>query len=146
MNVELATMTADDYDAVLDLWRSTENVGLSSADTRESIHAYLERNPDLSLVARSGGRVIGALLAGHDGRRGYLHHLAVAPEYRRQGIGTALVDASLARLAAAGIGKCHIFLFHQNDDGQAFWASAGWSLRTDLKVMSRSIAEGARQP
>lgn len=140
MNAELATMTANDYDAVLALWRSTENVGLSTADTRESIHAYLDRNPGLSLVARSGDRVIGAVLAGHDGRRGYLHHLAVAPEYRRQGVGTVLVDTCLARLAAAGIQKCHIHLFHQNDDGQEFWASAGWSLRTDLKVMSKSSA------
>jgi ribosomal protein S18 acetylase RimI-like enzyme len=139
MNAQLATMTADDYDAVLDLWRSTENVGLSNADTRESIHAYLDRNPGLSLVACSAGRVVGAVLAGHDGRRGYLHHLAVTPQFRHQGIGTALVDACLTRLAAAGIGKCHIFLFHQNDDGQDFWTNAGWSLRTDLKIMSKSI-------
>jgi len=130
-------MLPSDYDEVRALWQATENVGLSGADSRESIQAYLERNPRLSLVARRGGKIIGALLAGHDGRRGYLHHLAVAGALRRQGLARRLVDDCLARLRACGIQKCHIFIFDENREGQAFWSGTGWTVRTDLQVMSR---------
>jgi N-acetylglutamate synthase len=138
MPFDISPMTADDYGEVAALWRRTEGIGLDEdVDSRQGIAAYLDRNPGLSFVARSGSRVVGAVLSGHDGRRGYLHHLAAAPEHRRQGIGRALVDACLTALAAAGIPKCNIFLFADNDLGKAFWQHNGWQQRNDLNVLQK---------
>jgi putative acetyltransferase len=129
-----------DYDAVLALWRSCEGIGLSESDTREAIAVYLVRNPGLSLVAlNEGGVIVGAVLGGHDGRRGYLHHLAVAPPHRGRGLGRRLVDEALIRLRRLGIQKCNIFLFADNAAGRTFWLHEGWTAREDLVVMQKAL-------
>ncbi len=135
----IQTFLLDDFDEVLALWQATPGVGLSDVDSRACIAAYLARNPGLSFVARAEGRLVGAVLCGTDGRRGYLHHLAVHSEFRRQGIGQALVERCLARLKAQGINKCHLFVFAANADGRAFWEHSGWKQRTDLEIMSKGI-------
>jgi N-acetylglutamate synthase len=140
VNIPVTEMTPADYDDVLALWQCTENVGLSDADSRENVRAYFVRNPGLSLVARHDGRLVGAVLCGHDGRRGYLHHLAVAPEYRRGGIGTRLVETCLSLLARVGIPKVNIFLFRDNDAGRRFWLRKGWTERGELDVLSKETA------
>ena len=139
MKVDISPFAMDSYDDVLALWHQCEGVGLSDADSRESIQAYLERNSGMSFVALSDGKVMGAVLCGHDGRRGYLHHLAVAPSCRRRGVGRQLVDHCTAALADAGIRKCHIFTFESNADGISFWSAAGWIPRSDIGVMSKLI-------
>jgi ribosomal protein S18 acetylase RimI-like enzyme len=93
----------------------------------------------MSFVARAATNVVGAVLCGHDGRRGYLHHLAVAPEHRHQGLGKRLVEACLERLAAIGIIKCNIFLFANNETGEAFWTHKGWIKREDLEVLQKTL-------
>ena len=128
--------------AVIALWRRTEGVGLNESDTRRAIAAYLRRNPRLSFVAEQGGRIIGAVLCGHDGRRGYLHHLAVAGRHRKRGIGRQLVNACLAKLRKAGIPKCNIFIFANNAAGMKFWTHIGWSLRTELRLMQIRLDDG----
>ena len=132
----------EDFDAVIALWQRTEGVGLNESDTRRAITAFLRRNPRLSFVAKQGGRIIGAVLCGHDGRRGYLHHLAVSKRHRRRGIGRLLVNACLAKLRQAGIQKCNIFIFANNADGMKFWAHTGWSLRTELRLMQIRLGDG----
>jgi putative acetyltransferase len=132
----------EDFDAVIALWRRTEGVGLNESDTRLAITAFLRRNPRLSFVAEQGGRIIGAVLCGHDGRRGYLHHLAVSKRHRRRGIGRLLVNACLAKLRKAGIQKCNIFIFANNAAGMKFWAHTGWSLRTELRLMQIRLNDG----
>jgi len=139
----LRAMTPADYDAVLALWQSSEGIGLNESDTREAIAAYLARNPGFSLVAETEGVIVGALLCGHDGRRGYLHHLAVASPHRRRGLGRTLVGESLARLRAQGITKCNIFLFANNAAGRAFWLREGWAPREDLVVVQKAISASA---
>ena len=124
-----------DYDAVIALWRRTEGVGLNESATRSAIAAFLRRNPNLSFVVENDGRIIGAVLCGHDGRRGYLHHLAVSKRHRCRGIGRQLVNACLAKLRKAGISKCNIFIFANNAEGMKFWKHTGWSLRTELRLM-----------
>ncbi len=111
MPVQIHPMTIADYDQVLALWQQCEGVGLGAADSRDNIAAYLIRNPNMSFIARSDESLIGAVLCGHDGRRGYLHHLAVHPTARRQGIARQLVDRCLRELQRAGIAKCHLFVF-----------------------------------
>jgi ribosomal protein S18 acetylase RimI-like enzyme len=135
----IAPFTIEAYDDVLALWRACEGVGLSDADSRDNIRAYLARNPGLSFIALTEGHVVGAILAGHDGRRGHIHHLAVHPDFRRQGLGRRLVDHALTALAREGIRKCHLFVFHTNTECIAVWESAGWTRRSDIGVMSRVI-------
>ena len=136
----------EDFDAVVALWRRTEGVGLNESDTRRAIAAFLRRNPRLSFVAEKDGRIIGAVLCGHDGRRGYLHHLVVSKRHRRRGIGRQLVDACLAKLRKAGIQKCNIFIFASNAEGMKFWTHTGWSLWTELRLMQTPLGDrgGAR--
>ena len=131
----------EDFDAVIALWQRTEGVGLNESDTRRAITAFLRRNPRLSFVAEQGGRIIGAVLCGHDGRSGYLHHLAVSKRHRRRGIGRRLVNACLAKLHKAGIQKCNIFIFANNAAGMKFWAHTGWSLRTELRLMQIRLGD-----
>lgn len=136
-DIKILDMTIDDYDEVIRLWNNTEGIGLSNSDTKKNIDYYLRRNPGLSLVAKIDGMVIGAILCGHDGRRGYIHHLAVYTKYRGFGIGSSLVDCSLNKLRLLGIDKCHIFVFEINTEGMRFWERTGWIKRYDLSLMSR---------
>ena len=137
MSIVIREMAAQDYDEVLALWRTSEGVGLSDADSEESIARYLDRNPGLSFVARDGEHLVGAILCGHDGRRGYIHHLAVSESHRRQGLGRALMERCLSALRRDGIGKCHIFVFADSQDTIAFWKSIGWTRRVELVMMSQ---------
>ncbi len=139
MNIDISQFEIRSYEEVLALWQQCDGIGLSDADSRQSIQAYLKRNPGMSFVARLDSTVVGAVLAGHDGRRGYINHLAVHPDCRRQGIGRRLVQRCLEALEEAGIRKAHIFIFHDNCDGIAFWKSVGWTERTDIGVISKMI-------
>jgi ribosomal protein S18 acetylase RimI-like enzyme len=132
-------MAIDDYDVVLALWEASEGVGLGESDTRPAIASYLDRNRGLSLIAEDDRGIAGAVLCGHDGRRGYLHHLAVAVSHRGRGLGRALVDACLDGLRAQGIARCTIVVYADNADGEAFWTRTGWVGRGDLRVMQRAI-------
>lgn len=140
MNFIISPLTLDVYENVMTLWKESEGIGLSGADSKESLRFYLERNPKLSLVAMDeNGMLVGAILCGHDGRRGYIHHLAVRSDCRRQGIGRILVEEVLSRLRALGIQKCHLFIFNDNVSAIAFWKSLGWIPRTDISVISKDI-------
>jgi putative acetyltransferase len=142
MNIAISELTIDQYDEVVDLWRRCEGVGLSSADSRDRIEVYLDRNPGMSFVAGNEGQVVGAVLCGHDGRRGYIHHLAVDPRFRRKGIGKTLADHCLRGLRSAGIQKCHLFVFNDNETAIRFWEAEGWTVRTDISVISKVIEQG----
>lgn len=139
MNVTISNFTIESYDRVLHLWKQCEGVGLSDSDSKENIQLYLDRNPGLSLIAEQDDKLVGVILAGHDGRRGYLHHLAVSPNNRRQGIGKLMADTCLKRLKDAGILKCHILIFNNNASGLKFWESIGWNFRNDISIVSRVI-------
>jgi len=139
MNPTIVSFDISAYDGALALWRRCEGVGLSDADSKEYVQAYLQRNPEMSFVAKAGGETVGVILGGHDGRRGYIHHLAVDSSWRRQGIARQLVEKCLGALKASGIQKTHIFIFNNNASGIAFWESVGWTYRTDISVISRTI-------
>ena len=138
MDLRLLPMTPCDLADVLRLWAATGGVGLNESDTPDQLRAFLDRNPGLSLVARDGLRLIGAVLCGHDGRRGYLHHLAILPQYRGRGLGRQLVEMCLIALGTLGILKCNIFLYADNSTGERFWSHCGWKARADLKVLQRT--------
>lgn len=139
MNVTISEFSIDHYDDVYALWEQSAGVELSGADEKKNIQTYLQRNPGMSFVATRNGAVIGSILCGHDGRRGYIHHLAVKADCRHQGIGGRLASRCLESLASLGIQKCHLFIVHKNSRGKAFWESIGWEIREDIGVISRNI-------
>jgi len=129
-------MNPADLREALTLWNATEGMGLSPEETEPMLAAFLARNPGLSAVARStDGALIGAVLAGHDGRRGFLYHLAVTPAHRGQGGGRALASFALAGLRAAGIARTSLLVYANNEAGQAFWRQLDWEARNDLVLM-----------
>lgn len=134
--VVISPFTPARHAAATALWEQSAGIGMSDADTEANITAYLLRNPGMSFVAENADGVAGAVLCGHDGRRGYLHHLVVRPDCRRLGVGRALVAAGLSALRAAGIVKCHLFVKADNMPGRAFWEAIGWHYRSDLGIMS----------
>ncbi len=138
--MQIKAMTIVDYEEVFSLWKNTEGIGLhDDVDSKAGIRRYLKRNPGLSYVARENGRIIGTVLSGHDARRGYLHHLAVAQTHRKKGIGKALVDRVINQLRKIGIRKCHLWVFEDNFSGRRFWTHIGWTKRKDICLMSRNI-------
>jgi len=139
VDITIHEMRIDDYNEIYELWRNTSGVGLSDADKKENIEKFLTRNKGLSFVCRHEGKIIGTIMCGHDGRRGYIYHVAVAENYRGKGIGRRLVEMCLERLKSEGIDKCHLFVYPDNAIGNAFWTSMGWQKRDDIFVYSKSI-------
>ena len=141
-SVMLRELSTEDYAAAVALWASTPGVVLREDDTHEAMARYLERNPGLSFVALDGEMLVGAVLCGEDGRRGYLQHLAVAPAHRGRGIGRSLVASCLEGLRRRGISRCHLFVVLDNEAGAEFWRSGGWRQREDLLLFSRDTGAG----
>lgn len=134
-------LTLSDYNAIYALWLECDGVGLSASDSREQIAMFLRRNPGTCFVAEVNGRIVGTILGGHDGRRGYIHHQAVHPDFRRRGIGRKLAEQCQAALQAEGILKAQLVVFSENERAQTFWRSLGWYDRDDLHVMSLFLTE-----
>jgi ribosomal protein S18 acetylase RimI-like enzyme len=132
-------MTIADYDQIVALWKRTAGLGLSSDDSREGIRVFLERNPGLCFVCEKGDSILGTILCGHDGRRGYVYHLAVDDSSRKKGIGRQLTEHSLEALRLSGIVKCHLFVYRDNDGAKLFYDRLGWQKRTTLDIFSKDL-------
>lgn len=138
MNIRL--MTFADYDAVYRLWLNTPGMGLNNMDdSLEGITKYLQRNPNTCFVAEMEHSLVGVILSGHDGRRGFIYHLAVDPSFRRQGIGKSLVSAAMHALEAEGIHKVALVVYAGNETGNAFWEEVGFITRPDLTYRNKNI-------
>lgn len=137
---DIRIMTIEDYDKVYDLWLNTPGMGLNTTDdSREGIDKYLKRNPNTCFVAETDDRIIGVIMAGHDGRRGYIHHTAVLPDFRRGGIAKTLVDAAMQALEKEGIHKVALVAFKTNETGNGFWEHIGFTVREDLVYRNKNI-------
>ena len=134
---QIDELTEADYEPVMALWNSTP--GVRATESPGEFCRILARNPGLSCVARDGEQLVAAILFCHDGRRGYLYHLAVAESHRRQGIARAMVDRCLALLTKLGITRCTLFVVADNEDGAAYWKHTGWRERVDLKAMAKDL-------
>jgi ribosomal protein S18 acetylase RimI-like enzyme len=134
--VTVRPMVEEDIPAALALWQGLPGIGLRDADSPPALVRYLRRNPGCSFVATAGGQLVGVSLAGHDGRRGYLHHVAVAAAHQKRGIGRHLVEACLAALKAEEMEKVNFWVKADNAAGLAFWHRVGGRERTDLRVVS----------
>ena len=140
--IKIRVMTIKDYDGIYDLWINTPGMGLNSTDdSREGIDKYIKRNPTSSFVAEDDGKIIGVIMSGHDGRRGYIHHTAVLPAYRNQGIAKKLVDSAMNALDIEGINKVALVAFERNEIGNGFWENIGFTVRDDLVYRNKNIHE-----
>lgn len=143
--MEIRPMQMCDYNGVYTLWLNCKGMGLNDLDdSREGIARYLARNPTTCFVAIEQDCVIGAILAGHDGRRGYISHTAVFPARQRQGIGKQLVEAAVKALKAEGIHKVNLVVFAHNTQGNAFWEKIGFTERPDLIYRNRTLVDMVR--
>lgn len=140
--IKIRVMTIDDYDGVYNLWINTPGMGLNSTDdSREGIEKYIKRNPTSCFVAEDNDKIVGVIIAGHDGRRGYIYHTAVLPAYRKQGIAKRLVDSAMSALDAEGINKVALVAFKKNELGNGFWENIGFINRDDLVYRNKNIHE-----
>lgn len=138
----LRVMTIEDYDKVYALWKQIHGFGIRSVDdSREGIERFLKRNPATSVVAEEDGKIVGAILCGHDGRRGCLYHVCVDENYRRRGIGKSMVVFSMDALKKEKINKVSLIAFTKNDIGNAFWNEIGWVQRLDLNYYDFTLNE-----
>lgn len=135
-------MQIEDYDGVYALWMSIKGFAIRSVDdSREGVARFLKRNPATSVVAEEDGRIVGAILCGHDGRRGCMYHVCVQQAYRMRGIGRQMVTFAMEALKKEGISKVSLIAFTVNDIGNAFWNRIGWTRRLDLNYYDFTLNE-----
>ena len=118
--------SSEDYDAVLQLWQRVEGLEVAEGDDKEGVGRFVARNPGLSRVAINGSKVVGVTMCGHDGRRGYIYHLAVDPAYQARGLGRRLMDECIGSLRRVGVKRALILVAHDNPRGRKFWRRHGW--------------------
>lgn len=135
-------MTIEDYEGVYALWKKIKGFGIRSVDdSKEGVARFLKRNPTTSVVAEKDGRIVGSILCGHDGRRGCLYHVCVDEDYRRHGIGKRMVVFAMKALKEEKINKVSLIAFTENDIGNAFWNTIGWTERLDLNYYDFTLNE-----
>lgn len=143
--MNIRKMVIDDYDEVYTLWTSCTGMGLNDLDdSREGINRFLKRNPDTCFVAECDNQIVGAIIVGNDGRRGYIYHTAVASQYRKQGIARQLVETAMQELKQCGINKVALVVFNKNENGNAFWEKLGFTIREDLVYRNKALTEMVR--
>lgn len=138
-------MTIADYEKVYALWMSCKNMGFNDIDdSKEGITRFLERNPNTSFVAIENDELLGIILGGHDGRRGYIYHMSVAENHRKKGIGSSLVEKCLESFKNEKISKVALLVFKYNETGNAFWEKQGFILREDVNYRNIGLCELVR--
>lgn len=140
--MKIREMTVEDYENVYALWKTIKGFGLRSIDdSKEGVERFVRRNPTTSIVAEENGGIIGAILCGHDGRRGCFYHVCVKEEHRKRGIGKKMVAAAMEALRKENISKVNLIAFQTNQVGNRFWSSMGWSFREDVNYYEFNLNE-----
>jgi len=143
--MEIRLFQQVDYEAAYQLWVNTPGMGLNTTDdSRDGVLRYLRRNPNSCFVAEEAGEVVGVILAGHDGRRGFIYHLAVSVSHRNKGIGNTLVEHAMKALGQEGIHKVALVVMAGNETGNAFWEALGFTTREDLIYRNKNLSELVR--
>ena len=144
IEMKIRKMVIEDYEKVYQLWMSCTGMGLNNLDdSKEGIEKFLKRNPETCFVAEDH-EIIGVILAGNDGRRGYIYHTAVHPDYRKQGIAASLVEHVEKAMATLGINKVALVVFDRNDTGNSFWEKQGFTARDDLIYRNKALTDIVR--
>ena len=143
--MKIRAMNISDYEQIYQLWLSCPGMGLNNLDdSKEGIERFLKRNPETCFVAETDQTIIGVIIVGNDGRRGYIYHAAVNPQYRKQGIARQLVNSAMQALEQCGINKVALVVFEKNENGNAFWEKIGFTVREDLVYRNKTITEMIR--
>lgn len=143
MNIRI--MTIEDYEKVYALWLSCKGMGLNNLDdSKEGMERFLKRNPETCFVAESDNEIVGVIIVGNDGRRGYIYHMAVHPDHRRRGIAAKLVREAMSALKSIGINKAALVVFDRNTSGNAFWERLGFTVRNDLTYRNLTLTDMTR--
>ena len=141
-NFHLRVMQIEDYENVYKLWMTIDGFGIRSIDdSKAGVERFLKRNPTTSVVAEVDGRIVGAILCGHDGRRGCFYHVCVHQDYRKHGIGKAMAVFCMKALKEEEINKVSLIAFQKNEGGNQFWRKVGWTFREDLNYYDFTLNE-----
>lgn len=136
----IRVMTIEDYPQVLALWSGSKGIGLNPYDdSAERIAVFLDRNPTSCFVWEENCEIVGVILSGHDGRRGYIYHAVVREDRRSEGIGTALLDRAISALKSQGIHKAGMLVMADNRGGNEYWERRGWERRVDVHYRNRVL-------
>ena len=141
MEIQTRDFRIEDYDAAVELWNRVEGLDVAEGDDRATIERFLQRNPQLSRIAADGNKIIGAVLCGHDGRRGYIYHLAIDPAYEGRGLGRRLIGECLDGLERAGLERANILVAKDNPRGLQFWRRCGWEDLEGAAPLGRDVSE-----
>ena len=142
MKIIYRAMETEDYDQVYRLWQSIKGFGIRSLDdSREGVARFLKRNPTTSVVAEQNGRIVGSIMCGHDGRTGCFYHVCVARDYRKHGVGYRMVRFAVRALIEEGVSKVTLIAFKENQVGNVFWKSLGWTQREDVNYYDLILNE-----
>ena len=140
--MKIRKIKKSDWKKILELWQNIPGMGLNNIDdSKDGIIRFLKRNPKTCFIAEENGTAAGTIIAGHDGRRGYIYHTAVLPEFRRRGIATELLARSVDALKKQGIAKAALVVFSDNEAGNAFWEKQGFTKRSNLVYRNKVITE-----
>ena len=140
IHFQIHEMTIEDYSEIIQIWQTTPGISVDEEDSKDKMVIFLNRNPGLSFVAVHSGKIIGTIKGAHDGRRGYISHLAIVPEYRSFGIAKILIDQTVQGLIEQGIGKCNLYVMDTNPNALSFWKHNGWNvLEYDFRMLQKRI-------
>jgi len=129
----------EDYAAVRDLWGSA-GLEFRPGDELEDIRLKLQRDPDLFLVAEIDSGIVGSVIGGWDGRRGWIYHLAVRPEDQRRGVGVSLIRELEGRLVHKGAKRVNAQVHNENEKSLEFFKALGYERQTHLTVIGKQLA------
>ena len=133
--MKIENFSMKDYGEIIQIWKAS-GINMGSSDSKEEIEIVFHRNPELFLVGKIDDEIISVVIGGFDGRRGYIHHLAVSPKYQRKGYGTQLINELNERFKKMGVHKVHLFIENENDKVINFYKKLDWEIRDDLIMMS----------
>jgi len=123
------------YEEAIALWKRA-GIDVGSSDTLNEINIMINKNPDLCLIGKLDNKVIEVVMGGFDGRRGYIHHLAVDPDYQKRGYGRIMMNNLIEKFRQKGVHKVHLFIEKYNKEAVKFYLKLGWEIREDLIMMS----------
>ena len=135
IKMKIEKFTIEYYDEIVELWRKA-GIEVVSSDTIDEVTRVLSRNPDLFLIGKINDEVIAVVMGAFDGRRGYVHHLAVAPDYQKMGYGKIIMEVLIEQFRAMSVHKVHLFIEKSNKSTVEFYSNLGWDVREDLIMMS----------
>ncbi|MCX6284730.1 MAG: GNAT family N-acetyltransferase [Bacteroidetes bacterium] len=139
MSIEFRLMEVSDIPASIELWKSMKGLAIRGSDNIRDLTDHVNMNPKHNFVASSDGQLIGTVLGGFDGRRGYIYHLAVHESFRRKNIAKELMDKCFQSFKEINVSKCHMMVLKDNTEAQEFYKQIGCELRTELLVFSKTL-------